>query len=61
MNREDVKMEDYQAISAYAGADRSWHDRVNTIYGIEKLLRFSVLIASGAITAARYESKELKP
>lgn len=61
MNRDDLKMEDYQVIDTYAGKDRSWHKRVTANPGVDKLLKFSALIASGAICAARYESKEQKP
>ncbi|HHQ6628353.1 TPA: hypothetical protein ACSTL5_004927 [Serratia fonticola] len=52
-----IESDDYEVINRYAGSDRSWHDRVSTRAGVEKVLAFSATIISSAIVAARYESR----
>lgn len=52
-----ITIDDYEVINRYSGSDRSWHDRVSTKNGVERLKSFSKVIASTAVIAARYESK----
>ncbi|MGC6389680.1 hypothetical protein ACMV8I_18745 [Ewingella sp. S1.OA.A_B6] len=53
-----ITIDDYEVINRYSGTDRSWHDRVSTKEGLDRLKNFSKVIASTAVIAARYESKE---
>ncbi|WP_418395959.1 hypothetical protein [Yersinia sp. LJYL362] len=52
-----INVEDYEVIAAYAGSDRSWHDRVSTKEGIRQHLIFSEKMAKTAILVAKHESK----
>lgn len=54
----EITTDDFEVINRYSGSDRSWHDRVSTKSGVERLKSFSKVIASTAVIAARYESKE---
>lgn len=60
MTPEDIKMEDYEAIAAYAGANRSWYYRLNNKANVDRMISFAEKIISMAIVAARNESKGLQ-
>lgn len=52
-----VEVDDYEVINRYSGSDRSWHDRVSTRDGCDKIVAFAATVSSMAIVAARYESR----
>ncbi|MCT4708802.1 hypothetical protein MUA04_00940 [Enterobacteriaceae bacterium H11S18] len=54
----NITTDDYDVINAYAGSDRSWHDRVSTTEGVQSIVSYSDVIARMFIVSARYESKE---
>lgn len=54
-----IEVDDYEVINRYAGSDRSWHDRVSTRAGCEKIIAFSATMSRWAIVTARCESRYL--
>lgn len=55
---EDVRVDDYEIINAYAGRDKRWLDVLSAPENILSIISFSRTVVSAALIAARYESKE---
>lgn len=53
----DIKCEDYEVINAYAGTDRSWHDRVTSMRQLNRGIKFSEFVVQIYLITAMYESK----
>ena len=53
----EITIDDYNVISIYAGADRSWHDRVSTEEAHQKQIAFSKRVVQMFLISARYQSK----
>ncbi|RKQ38368.1 hypothetical protein [Enterobacter sp. R1(2018)] len=52
----NITTDDYDVINAYAGIDKSWHDRVSTTEGLNRMIDLSSKISTALIVAARHGS-----